>query len=227
MPYVKNPFNGKMMYRSPDKYAKRNNIIFCAILFFIVMLDGYASKTVGLATIHLETMETFLSPVSWYFRLFGIQIAGGFVDGPQLPTYYRVLMLNSALLTILWGGFLVIIGCKRAKIFKYPAYAARVSQRNALRHPSLEIFRHESFFWLFLRVMQVAIIYADIMILFYVYPGRVTFHTSGLIMPTFISLIPAAFLCLLPSAILGLISCIFSDIDLLQKRFSKYKTVSN
>jgi hypothetical protein len=218
MPYITNQFNRKQMYRSPDRDYKKKTYAFYSILFLFIITDIYASKAVQINPHHLDIIVAVLYPVSWIFSELGVPITGGFLDGPQPSVYYHVLMLNSALLGVIWGGLLTYDYCKRCRFFRYPAYGAKLAQRNALRHPTAKVFANARLYWFFLRTMYLSLIVISIVTIWHVYPGRVTFHTSGFVMPIYISIMVAVVCCFSPSSFFGLISCICSDIDTIRKR---------
>jgi hypothetical protein len=215
--------NGKRYYRQADKYAKTRKKMFIVIVIFAVTLDVVAGIAMLLnATQVLYFMQNALSPVAWLFEMIRIPIRDGFIEGAYPLLYYRVLLLVSALAGTMCCVVLTWAWCKRYRFFQNPIYCSLGVQRMIERHR--DFFKSELwFYFLFSRGLYISLIYLTANILFYIYPGRITFHAnkhSDIIVPIIFTLLPGLCWSVLPTSVFALISCICNDLRTIKIKFN-------
>ena len=217
--------NGKRYYRIANKYGKKGDKIYFVVMILAVTLDVIAGIAVlSNATYVLDLMQTALAPIAWFFNLICIPIRDGYMEGVYPLIYYRVLLLVSALAGTMWCVFITWFWCKRSRFFSNPIYPELVFQRMVERHR--DVFRSGFWFYFFFRRgLYISLIYFTVNVLYYMYPGRITFHANkhpDIIVPVIFTLIPAILWSALPVSVFLLISCICNDLRTIRMKLIRH-----
>jgi hypothetical protein len=185
---------------------------FLVIVYLTLSIDVLAGISVHFHALQiLNILQMLLYPIACLFELIRIPISGTYFNGAQPLIYYRVLLLSSALAGTGWSLIHAWTFCRRFRFFRYPAYHDLALQRAYLRHR--DIFRHSKwYYFIYVRILSLALISLSITIIFIMYPGRITFHVHDLVMPVIFSLLPGLCWSLLSISVLNLTSCACSDL---------------